>query len=184
MRFETLMTHRTGASGHRPSGLFSGCDSLTLLPAANGFCRIDRAMLGPISVGRVRSTGHEVDLSEHVAVSLVVPFSGRLVSAVGETGLSARPGEALLFSPNRRQTRVVPEADSQFLGAPITLPVETLEDAANRLDTRIRCSRFGSIALALGGGKLPELDELLGLVRVLVSELERARPGWRVPRPA
>lgn len=92
MRFETLMTHRTGASGHRPSGLFSGCDSLTLLPAASAFCRIDRAMVGPLAVGRVQSTGHEVDLSEHVSVSLVAPVSGRLFSAVGETGLSARPG--------------------------------------------------------------------------------------------
>ncbi|TCO71561.1 hypothetical protein [Rhodovulum euryhalinum] len=49
-------------------------------------------MVGPLAVGRVQSTGHEVDLSEHVSVSLVAPVSGRLFSAVGETGLSARPG--------------------------------------------------------------------------------------------
>ncbi|TCO71560.1 hypothetical protein [Rhodovulum euryhalinum] len=63
-----------------------------------------------------------------------------------------------------------------FLGIPVTLPVDTVEDAANRLDTVTRRFRFGDVALALGRTPLPELDELLGLVRVLVSELERGSP--------
>lgn len=176
MRFETLATHRGRASrAHAPS-LFSGCEALMLLPAVDPVCHVERAMVGQMTVGRVRSTGHEVDLSEHLCLSLVVPFSGRLVSTVGETTLSAGPGGALLFSPNRRRTRVVPEGGAPFLGVPTNLPVAAIEEAARRLDVSTRHFRFDALALELGRSATPELEELLLLVKSLHSELDRGSP--------
>lgn len=119
---------RYGATGnHEEASLFSGGTALSLLPARVPRALVGRTVIGPLTMGQVASTGHEVGLSEPLAWSLVMPLAGTVLSEVNGRILRARPGQALLLEPGRRRTRVLrPGAYAPFRGVPILLPADAL----------------------------------------------------------
>lgn len=187
MQFQELYTYRLKPAPRRHTILFSGNNDVRVRPGPEAFCRVERAMVGKLAVGRVRSTGHDVTLSEHVSANVVVPVSGQLMSTVRGRDYVARPGQALLFSPNSRDTSALPGDDSQFLGVPVLLPARDLETAAERLGAPVRRVMFDDFALRLDGGALEASGELIAMIRVLVGEItrgsrrlenERTRENW------
>jgi AraC-like DNA-binding protein len=170
--FDHVVTYRTRRPGQRD--LFSGQSDLILHEVANAHTRIERLYLGPISFGRVRSTGHDVDLSEHLGVTLIVPVTGQLTSETRQGTYTASPHQALLFSPNRRRTRVEANIDPIFTGIPIIVPVREMEAAAGRLGVSSR--RIGDpnlFSIVLDKTRSEPSSELIDLVGIILSEANR-----------
>jgi len=71
--------------------------------------KTERVELGrKMELWKVRSSGHEIHLRESDKITYLIPTRGRLDVATRNTGYRAESGEALLFSPNERHTRVSP----------------------------------------------------------------------------
>ncbi|MGB5216504.1 MAG: helix-turn-helix domain-containing protein [Anderseniella sp.] len=79
-----------------------------------------------IRIGRVRSTGHEIDLTELNHSTMLLPIQGRLEARSGRAEHSCRQGEALLFGPNRRTTRAVSETGEHFEANVLLFPTDVL----------------------------------------------------------
>jgi AraC-like DNA-binding protein len=87
--------------------MFDGTTQFKFLDDENGALKTEMAALSrDIELWRVRSNGHEIQLIEPNKITYLLPISGRLDVAVSEHEYSAESGNALLFSPNRRRTRV------------------------------------------------------------------------------
>ena len=186
--FEHLRTHRAVGTGASRRDLFSGESELSLHDAADAQSRIERLLLGSVSLGRVTSTGHDVHLAEHLGVTLVVPRQGLLTSETPQGTYRAGPKQALLFSPNRRRTRVEPDNARYFEGIPVIVPVRELAAAAERLGVARRPAWSADLfTLLLDETRSSASAELIQLVGVVASEAGRgsrrladhaARDGW------
>jgi len=119
----------------RRSGLFSRTNGFSFSDPGNGHLQTSTATtdkLG-IRVGRVSSTGHEIDLTELNHSTILLPVQGRLEARSCHAEHSCRQGEALLFGPNRRTTRAVAETGERFEANVLLFPTRMLK--AN-LDTQ------------------------------------------------
>lgn len=154
-RFIPVERHDSeGALTKGAPSLFSGDSALSLLPARAPRAMVDRAQLGPLTLGRVVSTGHEVALGEPLAWSLVFPLAGVIVTEVDGRTLRAQPGQGLLLGPGRRRTRVTPPGDGgPFRGVPLMLPASAIT-TATRPGRLIDASRARADAQALRLGRL------------------------------
>lgn len=112
---------RKGPRRHR--SLFSGGSRITLHDRADASLRIEEGFLGAVKVGRVTTTGHDVELFEPGGVTLLMPLRGRAQVDTGERRLEAGPGGALLLPAGRRMTRVEPDLSGIYLGSPVILPI-------------------------------------------------------------
>lgn len=122
-------------SDARRSGLFSRTNEFSFSDPGNGHLQTSTATtekLG-IKVGRVSSTGHEIDLTELNHFTILLPVQGRLEARSCRAEHSCRQGEALLFGPNRRTTRTVAESGERFEANVLLFPTGMLK--AN-LDTQ------------------------------------------------
>lgn len=79
-----------------------------------------------IRIGQVRSTGHEIDLTELNHSTILLPVKGRLEARSRLAEHSCRQGEALLFGPNRRTTRAVSEGEEHFEANVVLFPTDVL----------------------------------------------------------
>ena len=77
----------------------------------------DEAENEPRRLTRVRSTGHRILLEEEKLLTLILPRGGNISVRSGASELKAKPGEALLFPPNRRDTRVTPGRDGAYVAS-------------------------------------------------------------------
>ncbi|EEW24277.1 helix-turn-helix transcriptional regulator [Rhodobacter ferrooxidans] len=91
----------------QPSQMFSVTSGFSMLEE-RGKLRVETADFGAVGarVSRVTSTGHLVDLTEHVHVTLLLPQSGQVKSQVAAKDFRVTAGSAVLFAPNSRRTRV------------------------------------------------------------------------------
>lgn len=159
-------------------GLFEHVEPLVFDARPDAEVAVERARLGALSVGRVTSTGHTVGVREPVGLTLLVPASGQITCTVRGDSISAGQGEALLHSPNRRTTRVIPSATASFIGIPIVIPEAELQIAAERAGvSRAGQAAFDSFAMRLCAATQPQVAELLQMVQVLCSGLSRGAPG-------
>ena len=71
---------------------------------------LQRAEMLTARLFRVRSTGHQIRLIEPRCTSVLIPRRGMVEVRTPQSTFVARPGDTLLFSPNRRATTVVPDA--------------------------------------------------------------------------
>ena len=136
---------------------------------------VSRYFVGTIGVGRVRSTGHGTSVSEPFGTTLLVPTAGRVVSAPADgIALAAGPGQALVFSPNRRQTRVEPPATSRFAAIPIVVPTADLLAMAERSGARRRSRHgLGAYALHLDSMQSRPVRKLISAVRYVHDAVAR-----------
>jgi AraC-like DNA-binding protein len=139
-----------------------------------GFSQTEAAELGPINVGRVVSTGHDIGVTEQECVTLLAPRSGRILSRTDASEFLATPHGALLFWPNRRATRVERGEAKLFEAAALRIPPRAVAAAAERLDRRL-AGRLGSaeIALSLDPARTRGVVLLTDYCIALVDELNR-----------
>lgn len=93
-----------------------------------GSLRTDLVRLGGdgLRIGRVVSTGHEIELAETGDATLLAPRRGRLEIDHGRRTWDADPGRTLVFSPSTRRTRVSGAGAGGFEGHVVMLPAPRL----------------------------------------------------------
>jgi len=124
---------------------------------------VERSFIGTVGIGNVVSSGHDTFVTEPLDATLVVPFRGK-VTSVPENGpkQEAEPGGALLFSPNRRATRVEPHGASTFIGIPIMVPLRELRETAIELGaSRSGVSALDDFSLSTLAGHAEEASDLV-----------------------
>jgi len=105
--------------------MFDGTTHFDFLDPENGFLTTEMAYLGrDIELWRVRSSGHEIQLIEPDKISYLLPLSGRLDVAAADREYSAENGDALLFSPNRRRTRVSASNRTPYEALVVLMPAD------------------------------------------------------------
>lgn len=112
-----------------PGPMFRETMHLTF-PDPAGRIDLKAGTLAPagIEMWWVRSTGHEIHLREPGKATYLVPLRGRIESATTRTELRAGPGGSLLFSPNVRRTRVVPDG-GRYEALALLVPDRSLLEA-------------------------------------------------------
>lgn len=118
----------SGKTDARRSNLFSRTNGFSFSDPCNGHLQTSMATtdkLG-IRVGRVRSTGHEIDLTELNHSTILLPVQGRLEACSCRAEHNCGQGEALLFGPNRRTTRAVSETGKHFEANVLLFPTDVL----------------------------------------------------------
>lgn len=123
--------YRGSAGRHdaRRSNLFSRTNGFSFSDPCNGHLQTSTATtdkLG-IRVGLVRSTGHEIDLTELNHTTVLLPMRGQLQARSRRAEHSCKPGAALLFGPNRRTTRAVCEDGERFDANVLLFPTAVLQ---------------------------------------------------------
>lgn len=162
----------------RSRDLFSRPNAMHLRQVPNAEARVSRFNLEALTIGEVVSTGHDVEILEPIGVSLIVPIRGSIISSATSTTLSAATGEALLFSPNRRNTRVETLGNSSFLGVPVVVSAEMLKQTADSLGmTKRQRGDISEFSFKLTAAECGASIELIQLVNVLYSEISRNAPG-------
>lgn len=178
------MSHFAEIAHYRPvkraafrRDLFTGQTELTLHDSDLGHAEVDRFFLGAASFGRVVSTGHDVALSEHLNATLLVPVRGAITSDISQRTFEAAAGQALLFSPNERRTRVTAPKGATFLAVPVVFSPREIDTAASRIGVLSRKpSLIGNLALRLDPTRQSSAGELIQTVRLILSEIERGSP--------
>ena len=95
-----------GADRAFESNMFSRTNAFTLFDE-KGRITVQTAELrsAGLRVGRIRSTGHFVDLEEDAAVTVLLPSSGQLRVRVAAAEYRVTPKAVCIFGPNARRTR-------------------------------------------------------------------------------
>ena len=176
--FSQVLTLHGRRELDRNGSLFTGPGDLVLHDAERGRIEIARSFVGTIAVGRVASSGHDTEVSEPTGATLLVPVAGRITSAAQDSGrLAAVAGQALLFAPNRRQTRVEPGGAAGFLAIPVIIPQAELAEAAARLGLAPAVRRrLDAVALVLDGARGTATRDLIALARSLQDDLAGGDP--------
>lgn len=105
--------------------MFGGTTQFDFLDPENGSLNTEMAPLSrSIELWRVRSSGHEIQLIEPNKITYLLPLSGRLDVAVSGREYSADDGDALLFSPNRRRTRVSASGCTPYEALVVLMPAD------------------------------------------------------------
>lgn len=113
-----------------------------------------------VTVGRVRSTGHEVDLREAESITFLLPRKGRLDIRISERSYRLPAGLLMAFRPTERRTRSTPDAGGQFFAATLQVPMARLRQLAQAIDARTD-SAFATEAVLLHQGAGPVLARSL-----------------------
>jgi len=112
-KFRPLERHEGSRRVVRGS-LFSGASPLKLHDPDMGDATVERAVLGELAIGSVRSTGHDVTVRESTSVSLVLPLQGAMTTETGGRTITAGAGMGLLLPRGHRQTRVACPGTGQY----------------------------------------------------------------------
>lgn len=120
--------------------MFSGGSDLEIHSARDASVSVQLAELGAITIGRVRSTGHDIRVREPHSVTLLVPLSGSVTIEDDFGRTTSRPGTALFAPAGKRTTRVQPTVTAPFVGVPVLIPSLLLSEKldVSGLDRTIR----------------------------------------------
>jgi hypothetical protein len=153
---------------------FTRYGPLRLHDDRRGMERTDMAALGALGVARVVSTGHDILVEEAECVSLLLPLEGAIRSIAGSRAFAARAGGAVLFWPNRRETRVERGAAPAFRAAALRIAPGALVSAADRLDhgAGLRVAR-ADLSIGLDPDRDSGVALLSAYVGALTDELDR-----------
>lgn len=181
--FRTEVSFRGAEARVLESRLFSNPNKMIMAQRPEVHARVSRFDLGGLTVGEVISSGHEVNVSEYMANSLIVPLSGA-IECESKTGLiKATTGEALFFSPNRRHTRVSAGKAATFKGIPLIISTDLMRAAFDRLGLSLPAAiEFDALSLRMNGSRSAATTELLQTVRTLHAEIDRG--SVRIGNPA
>lgn len=181
--FRTEVSFRGAKARVVESRLFSNPNKLVMARRPEVLARVSRFDLGGLTVGEVISSGHDVDVTEYMANSLIVPLSGA-IECESKTGLvKAATGEALFFSPNRRHTRVSAGKAPMFKGVPLIISTDLMRAAFDRLGLGLPAAiEFDALSLRMRGSRSAAAAELIQTVRTLHAEIDRG--SVRIGNPA
>ncbi len=116
------------------SQIFSRTNQFRFADRENGFLQTRTATLDALGtrLSLVRSTGHQIDLTEFNNISILMPGVGDLNVATHDSEFRCKAGEALLFGPNRRKTRTNNDGENQFEGNVALLPLKAFSETEDR----------------------------------------------------
>ena len=176
--FLNTRSYLKSGTTERDRDLFSRPGAFALHDADAPEAHVSRFNLEALTIGEVLSTGHDVEVREPIGISLVVPKRGRILSSTSDASFLAEVGDALLFSPNKRNTRVERCGQDKFLGVPVIVPAEVLNCTAASLGLKGQIHRqVPDFSLKLSTSGTPASQELIQLVNVLYAETSRKAPG-------
>lgn len=181
--FRTDVSFRSVGARVVESRLFSNPNRMVMADRPKVLARVSRFDLGGLTVGEVISSGHEVDVSEYLASSLVVPLCGAIECESKAGFVKATTGEALFFSPNRRHTRVSAGKSTAFKGIPLIISTDLMRAAFDRLGlNRPAVLEFDALSFRMQTNRSAAAAELLQTVRTLHAEINRR--SARIGNPA
>jgi AraC-like DNA-binding protein len=88
-----------------------------------------------LTIGRVVSTGHEIELREADNITFLLPRSGRLDIQIGAQNYAVYSGRLTAFRPTDRRTRSVADPIAQFHAATLQVPMARMGDLAGAAGT-------------------------------------------------
>jgi len=175
-----LTTEFSGAdSAHRAlePHMFSQTNAFALSDD-KGRIKVQTAELhaGGLRVSRILSTGHMVDLTEEVAMTVLFPSSGQLRVRVAAAEYRIASKSACVFGPNARRTRAEAPAKADLFHAnALMLPYYALRDLLQaERDHGLRWAGLpDSMPLS---EKLPEVRRLSDLLGYFTRQFDDSRP--------
>jgi len=154
--------------------LFSRSTLLELHDKKHGLAEIEQTMLGPIKVGRVRSTGHDISVVVEDQITVLVPLRGAVACNVHGATFKASANEALVLSPNPRKTRVVAD-NREFEAIPLMFPVKNVKALTENLGGSVRTRKhLKNFGLTLSLDRDTNGGRFLQKVRMIVDDLENS----------
>jgi AraC-like DNA-binding protein len=115
------------------SQMFNETSRFELLDPDHGELVTETVQLGRgIEMWRVRSSGHEIELNEPSRITYLLPVRGLLEVVAANKEFTAENGGALLFSPNRRRTRVTANGGDRYEAIVVMMPRTSLLSKMNR----------------------------------------------------
>jgi len=133
-RFRSVQEFEAGQpSRSADMEMFDGTTQFDFLDPENGSLNTEMAPLSRnIELWRVRSSGHDIQLIEPNKITYLLPLRGRLDVAVSGHEYSAENGDALLFSPNRRRTRVSASGCTPYEALVVLMPADGIRRIMKR----------------------------------------------------
>lgn len=172
--FSSVETFRPGVRAPgRNDSLFKHSEPLTLHHKTRGYAEVELAMLQRTKVGRVRSTGHDISVLVDGHLTVLLPQSGMLISEIHDKSFRAGVNEALILSPNPRQTRVEVPQGGLFEAIPLLFAIEDVRQVARELGTTVlKSKRLGDFGLKLSAEKSPLVTQFIQLSQMLVQDID------------
>ena len=164
--------------------MFEHEQSFALHDADDASVIIETGHLDDTRLVRVQSTGHTVRLDEPDHVTVLLLRRGRMIVGTGQETFSAAPGDLLLFSPNTRTTRVLPDGRAPFEGHCALIRIEAMDAASPTFRGRPIERRFARRASTRrSGGLVRLLDHLFregSAPSGILGESSRARQAANI----
>jgi AraC-like DNA-binding protein len=83
-----------------------------------------------VTVGRVASSGHEIELREAENITFLMPRSGRLDIRIGDREHRVLSRQGMVIRPTERRTRSTPDRTGRFLASTLQVPVARIRALA------------------------------------------------------
>jgi AraC-like DNA-binding protein len=174
--FQLIGQHRPNNTGAISSHLFQDSSAIRFPDVADPHLNVSRFTLPQLSIGRVQSLGHGVDIADPDAFTLLLPADGRLITDIRGQELSATPGMALLLPPEFRRTRSDASRRGTFMSHVFVIPRQLVLDELARLGLARRNGRLVGIRPAALTGLHGAGADLIQLATLLCRDIDmRAR---------
>ncbi|MCB1462628.1 MAG: AraC family transcriptional regulator [Nitratireductor sp.] len=165
-----------GTGSPLESVMFSRTDSFAFSDSSRPYLKIETATLGArgLKLSLVTSSGHEIRLTEHEHVTLLLPTRGSLDVAIGAREFRAIAGQSLVFPPNSRCTRVIGTPRHHYVALVLQVPTGAMKPGP-LVDEKIDLSRLVGDGAFLGGSH-EIVHALRHYLEYLVADLSREAP--------
>lgn len=130
-----------------------------------------------VTLGRVRSTGHEVDLREAENITFLLPREGRLDIRIAEREYLVPAGTLMAFRPTERRTRSTADLRGHFTAATLQVPISRLRMLAQSVEATTD-NVFRTDATVLRG----EIGQLMARSLRHLSDDLFQRPASELPQ--
>ncbi len=150
--------------------MFNECKRLTI-NGQNGSVTTELLTIGSQgpTIGRVVSTGHEIELRETDSITFLLPRAGRLDISIGSRSYCNHTGQLMAFRPTERRTRSLADPIARFRAATLQMPMAQMQKVADAAGVTVdRAFRQDGVTLQGDGGlfltrSLPQLADDLFL---------------------
>lgn len=131
--FQTNHIAATDVPGSHRSIMFDQSQSLKLR-GDNGYLTTDLLKFDEIgmALGRVTSSGHEIEVTESKNITLLLPYAGRLDVRIGARDVQVISGRPMAFRPTQRHTRASVDRSGTFRATTLQVPMQRLRSLALR----------------------------------------------------
>ncbi|MFD0982552.1 helix-turn-helix transcriptional regulator [Tropicimonas aquimaris] len=115
---------------------FTGKATLNLHNPRDGEAAVAISDIGSLSLAYVKSTGHDVVLSELQRPNLLVPVKGTLSSRNEHVQFERKDEPWILIGRGTRETTVLPDPEAHYEAFVLSMPSQRLGDRLSRLEAR------------------------------------------------